>query len=111
MADKQKHSASRRGDTRSNSTAHHVARAATVVVNVSLCKYSVVRDCARARGWRLIKEKEDDAPWDLWWQDVSVATDRVTRMAPWQKINHIPGMAVLHTKTGLARTLNRSECD
>jgi tubulin polyglutamylase TTLL6/13 len=78
-----------------------------IYVNVSLCKYSVVRDCARARGWKLIKEKEDESSWDLWWQDVSVSTDRVTRMHPWQKVNHIPGMAVLHTKTGLARTLNR----
>jgi tubulin polyglutamylase TTLL6/13 len=78
-----------------------------IYVNVSLCKYSVVRDCARARGWKLVKDKDDDTPWDLWWQDVSVSTDRVTRMHPWQKINHIPGMAVLHTKNGLARTLNR----
>lgn len=77
-------------------------------MNVAWCKYSVVRSAARERGIRVITDKEDRAfTHDIWWQDVAVSTDKLIGMHAWQRINHWPGMAVLHRKDGLAKTLRR----
>ena len=91
-----------------------------IVVDATASKYAIVVSCATARGWRVIEgagtddEEENGgevrgpvADADLRWQDTSVAVDAVMRMASWQRVNHFPGMACLHTKSGLARTLKR----
>lgn len=93
-----------------------------------LCRYSVVKNCMIARDYRLIDDEvrppirscsfqladrhcalqnDETNAWNLWWQDISVSSDRVARLRAHQRINHWPGMACLHTKTGLAETLGR----
>lgn len=80
--------------------------AATPVVNVSQCKYEVVRWAARELGWE-VSEAEDDPNWTLWWSDLAVSTERVLRMRPDQRINHFPGMTGISRKANLARRLSR----
>jgi tubulin polyglutamylase TTLL6/13 len=83
-------------------------RSDRLYANVSLCKYAVVRDALRSRDFKLITDKEKtDIQWDIWWMDCAVNTDRLVLMQPWQRINHWPGMACLHRKDGLARTVRR----
>jgi hypothetical protein len=51
----------------------------------------VVRNCARARHWVLVTEKEDASPWHVFWMDVGIDTGRLITMQPFQRINHWPG--------------------
>ena len=77
-----------------------------VCVNVSYCKYAVVREAASGLGYALVDDQEDAAtPWNCFWWDVGVGIDKVMALRAHQRINHWPGMSCLHTKTGLAATL------
>ena len=77
-----------------------------VCVNVSYCKYAVVREAASGLGYALVDDQEDTAtPFNCFWWDVGVGIDKVMALRAHQRINHWPGMSCLHTKTGLAATL------
>ena len=36
--------------------------------------------------------KDENEVWDLYWTDLSVSVERVSKMHPFQCINHFPGM-------------------
>ncbi|TNJ26674.1 Tubulin tyrosine ligase [Giardia muris] len=69
------------------------------------CKYPVIHEICRNRGWRLVGEGED---WNLLWSDRSVAAERLMRMRTYQRINHFPGMYEITRKDTLARNLNKA---
>lgn len=71
------------------------------------CRSQVIEDCALERGWKIIDDEETTYPWNVYWTDTSVSTERVMALAPFQKINHFPGMSTLSRKAGLARNLTR----
>ncbi|OWZ23263.1 Tubulin polyglutamylase [Phytophthora megakarya] len=81
-----------------------------VRINVTLCRYEVVRRAARARGWTLVTdEKPEGKPsvCNLHWIDVPDILPTFKTLLPYQKVNHFPGMASLACKSKLARNLNR----
>lgn len=81
-----------------------------VRINVTLCRYEVVRRAARARGWKLVTdEKPEGKPTvcNLHWIDVPDILPTFKGLLPYQKVNHFPGMANLACKSKLARNLER----
>lgn len=77
-----------------------------IILNVSLTKYSVVKKAGRALNYKLLK-KEDDDNWDVFWTDSGVQPEKLSKMKPFQKINHFPGMYSIARKNNLAKNLNR----
>jgi len=66
-------------------------RIPSVIVNVAECKYAVVRDCAKALGWR-ISSSEESKMFTIKWIDLSIGSERVVPLKNFQLINHFPGM-------------------
>ncbi|GBG24138.1 Tubulin polyglutamylase ttll6 [Hondaea fermentalgiana] len=118
-----------------------------VVVNVSNCRYEVVRSAAKSAGWR-VEEDEDEydalvadatagtaaaapatrtahqqavilrhhhayarartrEPWNVYWTDTSVSSQRAMRLERFQRLNHFPGMYHLARKGGLGKHLTQ----
>ena len=76
-----------------------------IVLNVSDTKYAVVKYVGKKMfGWKL-SYKHEDMEWDVMWTDNAVDPERLTKMRPYQKINHFPGMYSLARKNHLARNL------
>jgi tubulin polyglutamylase TTLL6/13 len=82
-----------------------------IYINLTNCKYDVVFECAAARGWRSCSDDDKGAAadWNVYWTDTSVAPERVMRMAPYQKINHFPGMSAICRKAALGRNVGRMQ--
>ncbi|CEG42174.1 tubulin polyglutamylase [Plasmopara halstedii] len=81
-----------------------------VRINVTLCRYEVVRRVARARGWKLVTDERPDSKLsacNVHWIDVPDILPTFTGLLPYQKVNHFPGMANLACKSKLARNLER----
>lgn len=81
-----------------------------VRVNLTLCKYEVVRKIARDRGWVLITDETDRAviaACNLHWIDVPDFLNTFKILLPYQKVNHFPGMSNLARKSKLARNFER----
>ena len=79
---------------------------AKLIMCVLNTKYAVVKHSGkRVFKYRLIKD--EDAEWDLCWQDGSVTPEQLGKMKPYQKINHFPGMYGLARKDYLGRNLMR----
>lgn len=70
-------------------------------------------------GWRVICERDkgqerdtppDDPECDLcnvYWIDVSNIAERMSKLRPWQRINHFPGMSNIARKNRLAQNLEK----
>lgn len=73
------------------------------------CKYEVVRQAARARGWKLVDEDPDlgTRKCHVYWVDLPVITERMQQLERWQRINHFPGMSNVTRKGRLAQNLDR----
>ena len=73
--------------------------------NLSSCKYESVRELTKKHGY----EEVDDAyeHWDLNWTDLSVSEHRVSKMLPFQRVNHFPGMMEICRKGALSRHLKK----
>ena len=56
-----------------------------IAVNLSNCKYDVVREVIRKKGW---VEVDEEADWQLCWTDTSVGLERLLKLTKTQKINH-----------------------
>ncbi|ETO68763.1 hypothetical protein F444_14488 [Phytophthora nicotianae P1976] len=81
-----------------------------VRINMTLCRYEVVRRVARARGWKLVTDdKPEGKPsvCNIHWIDVPDILPTFKTLMPYQKVNHFPGMANLACKSKLARNLER----
>jgi tubulin polyglutamylase TTLL6/13 len=78
-----------------------------IVVNVGDTQYDVVKHVSKTKlGWCL-NEDFFDEEWDLEWTDNSVSPEKLSKMKPYQKINHFPGMYGICKKNYLAWNLNR----
>ena len=85
-----------------------VLKKARVICNVFDTEYEVVKQVASETfSWRL-SELEDDE-WDITWTDNAVPSDKLTRMRPYQHINHFPGMHGICKKNYLAWNLNKMQ--
>ncbi|OQS02015.1 hypothetical protein THRCLA_05578 [Thraustotheca clavata] len=77
-----------------------------VVVDVSLCRYAIIKRCLKARDFRLVREKNTNAEWDIWWSDRGELLKDTRRLHPFQKLNHFPSMEDICRKDFLANHLN-----
>eukprot|EP00756_Hemistasia_phaeocysticola_P009575 Hpha_TRINITY_DN14918_c4_g2::TRINITY_DN14918_c4_g2_i1::g.142982::m.142982/K16582/TTLL6_13; tubulin polyglutamylase TTLL6/13 len=77
-----------------------------VVVNLSCCKYPLLREVASQQGW-VEDSEETTGRFNLWWTDTSVSYQRVMRLRNWQRINHFPCMHLICRKNALSGTLGR----
>lgn len=82
-------------------------RVCRVTVDITACRYAVIRKCLRERGFRLVKAKEGDAKpkWDIWWSDRGDLLRELPRLSAFQKINHFPAMEEICRKDFLANNL------
>lgn len=79
---------------------------------VTDCKYDVVKEAARARGWKLVVENGDTTgavgrKCHVYWVDMPIIVERMQQLQPWQRINHFPGMSNVARKGRLAQNLDR----
>ncbi|ORC88576.1 putative tubulin-tyrsoine ligase-like protein [Trypanosoma theileri] len=95
--------------TRSKSTSAKRSRVQQKVVNLFLCKYSLLRTIAEEHGFK-IQETEEDLEknqFNLVWSDTVLPLTRLVRLANWQRTNHFPSMHLLCRKGHLGTTLGR----
>lgn len=81
-----------------------------VRVDLTLCRYEVVRKIVRDRGWVIVSDESDPravAACNLHWVDVPEVQGKFTSLLPYQKLNHFPGMSNLARKSRLARNFDR----
>ena len=79
-----------------------------VIVNVANTDYDVVKKVVKEHFlWKLTENSQSD--WDLTWTDTAVPTEKLTKMKPYQKINHFPGMHGICKKHYLAWNLNKMQ--
>lgn len=73
------------------------------------CKYDVVREAARTRGWKLVDEDPETGTrrCHVYWVDVPAIVERMQQLHRWQRINHFPGMSNIARKGRLAQNLDR----
>ena len=91
-------------------------------MNVANTVYDVIKKVAKKQlGFRLKEQEEDQdgrvikgeggqklsPAWDICWHDGGITADYLSKMLPYQKINHYPGMYVVTRKNHLARNLMR----
>ena len=75
-------------------------------MNLGNTKYGIIRYIARKlMNFKCTRDEDED--WDLCWTDSNVPPEKLSRMKPYQKINHFPGMQILARKNHLARNLTK----
>jgi tubulin polyglutamylase TTLL6/13 len=77
---------------------------APIYINLELCKYQSVLNCANSMGW-IECDDDDGRDWNVFWTDTSVSNQRVMGLAKHQKINHFPGMRAITHKVPLAKNM------
>lgn len=88
-------------------------RICRVNVDISACRYAIIRKCLRDRGFRLIKKSTDPSiggptnspKCDIWWSDRGDLLHELPRLSPFQKVNHFPSMEEICRKDFLANNL------
>lgn len=79
-------------------------------------RYDCVIEAAQELGWRIVCEREkdvtllDDPECDfcnVYWIDVANIAERMSKLRPWQRINHFPGMSNIARKNRLAQNLEK----
>lgn len=70
-------------------------------------RYNVVVEAAKSCNMRVIAHEDDQS--NIYWLDVSTITERFSRLAPWQRINHFPGMSHISRKNRLAQNLGKMQ--
>jgi hypothetical protein len=86
------------------------------VMNINVGKYEVIFNCVKSMGWKLagsVSEEgkhctnEELTSCNVHWVDVAYVHERLAKMAPWQHINHFPGMTNIARKAKLAANLEK----
>ena len=94
-----------------------------LIINVACTEYDILKKVAKKTCGLKLREYDEDhdgginrngdtnqklsKEWDISWHDLSVAADFLSKLHPYQKINHYPGMYVVTRKNHLARNLMR----
>jgi tubulin polyglutamylase TTLL6/13 len=77
-----------------------------LILNVLYLSYDIIKDIAKEEfSYKLIEDEE--AEWDMTWNDHFIPTTLLSKMKPHQRVNHYPGMYHLSRKNYLARNLMR----
>jgi tubulin polyglutamylase TTLL6/13 len=77
-----------------------------IMVNTKECYYDIVKRVAkRIFGWRIKKCDLASPEWDIYWTDNVFSPEMLSKMKPYQKINHFPGTYLIARKNNLAKYL------
>eukprot|EP00347_Sterkiella_histriomuscorum_P017972 403347271 len=77
-----------------------------LLICTTKCRYVVVKKAARQLGFKKIDDETAD--WDIYWCDTGgITPEQLSKMQPYQRINHYPGMYQLARKNNLCRNLMR----
>ena len=74
-----------------------------LVINISYTQYEIIHEVAVKCNLRTSCDEEED--WDIWFIDAPVLPSLLTKMKPYQRTNHFPGMYALARKNCLAKNL------
>ncbi|KAH9577011.1 hypothetical protein CY35_01G192400, partial [Sphagnum magellanicum] len=77
---------------------------ATLIVDLTSCKYEVLRIVLKKNGWE--NRIDDEKNCHLIWTDLSVGPDRLMSLKQGQKINHMYGMLAICRKKSLFQSLS-----
>jgi tubulin polyglutamylase TTLL6/13 len=77
-----------------------------LIVNVLHTQYDVVKEVLKNH-FRCKLSVEEEGEWDLMWMDSGVTSEIVSKLKPYQKINHYNGMSCITRKNHLCRNLMR----
>lgn len=96
-----------------------------LIFNISNTKYFVIRfvaknlfnfklsyknqDPGQMDNWNYENEGRLNDDWDIFWSDAGIQADRISKMKPYQKCNHFPGMFQLARKNHMARNLMKMQ--
>lgn len=86
---------------------------AVIIANIRHTHYKVLKEVMENfMGWKVTYDAEDDnipgtKEWDLFWHDISINSDMLAKLKPFQKVNHFPGMESLARKDFLCKNLTR----
>jgi len=69
------------------------------------CRYNVIKRVCRKMDIRL--DPDENSDWDIWWSDISVMPEKISKLRANQRINAIPGVGSLARKNNLAKNLGR----
>ena len=89
------------------------ARKPRLIANVLNTEYDVIKDVLKKNlHLKLSYEPEDEKAlatkeWDLYWHDLIITSEMLTKIKPYQKVNHFPGMECLFRKNLLGKNLMR----
>jgi len=76
---------------------------------VTLCtvdsRYDIITEAAKTCGMRVVGHNDDGC--NIYWLDISTISERFSRLEPWQRINHFPGMSHISRKNRLAQNLGK----
>lgn len=92
-----------------NDTTQSSSQAQATQRKVTLCtvdsRYDIVLEAAKVCGMRVVTHDDDGC--NIYWLDVSTISERFSRLEPWQRINHFPGMSHISRKNRLAQNLGK----
>ncbi len=54
-------------------------------------------------GMRHLFHTPQEESWDLCWSDLSVSVERVSKLRPYQRLNHFPSMLEICRKAALSK--------
>lgn len=69
------------------------------------CRYNVVKRACRKMGMKC--DPDENADWDIYWSDITVPPERISKMRPNQRVNALPNIGSLARKNNLAKHLTR----
>jgi len=108
------------GEVDCNGSEHHPKRKKGVkgnkpvlIANILNTDYSIVKKVLKdTMKCKLSYEVENNdavstKDWDIYWNDISITPELLSKMKPYQKVNHLPGMEALSRKNLLGKHLNR----
>lgn len=76
-----------------------------IYIEMSLCKYQLIRNCAKDMKW--VDNKGKDSKFTIFWMDSACAPERVMKLESYQIINHFPQMNQICRKIPLAKNLKK----
>lgn len=84
------------------------AASTPITVNLANCRYPVVHECMKRKGWKIVSKDDDQSqPWDVYWADTAQPVEYFKGLQLYQKVNHFPGMFNIHRKNHLADHLEK----
>lgn len=79
-----------------------------ICVNLTNCKYKIVQEVLEKKlNFKIFKNDEENLNCDIIWYDAATNNDLLTKLKPFQKTNHFPGIIAIARKNFLAYHLNK----